>query len=144
MSVVSSSTGRRPTYAEGQIKDEHVGVEMLLVSTVVSSREVGCGGPPEVRVDNLTTESDIERDTRLSSRPEPNLDSILLATGEGIVSTSNRVEIFAIRIRLGGLSSATLVEVEVGVAIRRGGVSVNTPVSDQRNWRADEQDTHPS
>ena len=133
MSIASLSTGRRPTYAEGQIKDEHVGIEIFLVSAVVSGREVGCGGPPQIRVDTLTAESDIGRDTRLGPRPEPNLDPILLATGEGIISTSNRVEIFAIRIRLGDLSFATLVEVEVGGTVRRGGLSVNTPVSDQRN-----------
>lgn len=143
MSVSSRSTGGRPTYTERQIKDEHVGVEMFLVFTVISSREVGCGGTPRVRVDGLTIVSDVEWDRRFSG-PEPNLDTILFATGEGVESASDCVEIFAVRIRGANPSSTTLVEVEVGVTVRRCGLSASTPISHQRRRRAEEGGTRPS
>lgn len=105
---------------------------MFLVVTVVSSREVGCGGTPKVWRDLLTIGSYIAWDAGRFSRPEPNLDTILLATGDGIESTFDCVEILAVRIRLGNLSSATLVEVEAGIAVRRYSLSVSTLVSHQR------------
>ena len=95
-----------------------MGVEVFLIPTVVSSREVGCGATPKVWVDDLTVELNIERDEKRSSRPEPNLDSVLLATREGVESTSIRVEIFAVRILFENLGTTTLVEVEVGVTVR--------------------------
>ena len=107
-------------------------VEMLLVPTIVSSREVGGGGTPKVRVDNFNIELNIERDKR-SSRPEPNLDPILLATREGIESASIGVEIFPVRTRSANVGPATLVEVESGVAVRRGGLSANILVSHQQS-----------
>jgi len=143
MSVLSRSTRGRPTYTERQIKDEHVGVEMLLVFTIVSSREVGCGGTPRVRVDGLTIVSDVGWDGRFSG-PEPNLDTILFATGEGVESTSDCIEIFAVRIRGANPSSTTLVEVEVGVTVRRGGLPVSAPISHQRSRRVEEGGTRPS
>lgn len=118
INISSFITEEEPTYAERQIEDEHMGVEVFLVPTVVSSREVGCGVTPKVWVDDLTVELNIERDEKRSSRPEPNLDSVLLATREGVESTSIRVEIFAVRILFENLGTTTLVEVEVGVTVR--------------------------
>ena len=106
-----------------------MGVEMFLVPAVGSSREIGRRSTPTVRVDELDVESNIERGLDLSTRPEPNLEAILLATGESVVPTSTSVEIFTVRTSSARLSSATLVEVEIHITIRRHGQSTNTPVS---------------
>ena len=76
------------TYTESQIEDKHVSTEVFLVPTALSSREIGCRRAPKVRVDTFEVFSNINRDKQLS-RPEPNLDAVILATYEGIVSTSN-------------------------------------------------------
>lgn len=106
---------------------------MFFVPAVVTSGEEGCGDTPIVRVDSLTVGLDIGRDRRRCSRPEPNLDPIILAAREGIESTSNVIEFFAIGIWAGSLGPTTLVGVEVGVTVCRGGRSVGTPVSNQRS-----------
>jgi len=95
---------------------------MLLIIAVVSSREICRGGSPKVRVDSSNVQSNVERDSR-SSRPEPNLDSIVLAPREGIESTFVGVEVFSVRIWSANIGAATLVEVETGVAVRRDGHS---------------------
>lgn len=104
-------------------------VEVLLVVTVISSREVGCGGTPRIWVDGVAIALDFGWDKKRCSRPEPNLDTILLATGEGVKSTPDFVETLAIGIRTKSLSSTTLVEVEIGVTVGRDGLSVGAPVS---------------
>lgn len=120
-----------------------MGVEMLLVPAVVSSREIGRGGTPRVRFDSLTVVSDIHRDKRGSSRPEPDLDAILLAAREGIESTSARVEILPVGTRMANSGSTTLVEVNPGVTVRRGGLSVSTPVNHQHSRAPEKGRAHP-
>jgi len=116
-----------PITAERQIKDDHVGVEMVLVIAVLSSGEAGCRGAPPVRVDGPEVFPDILWDTERLPRPEPNLDTVVLATREGVVSTSNIVETFAVRIRDDNLGPATLVEVDVCIAVCRDGLSKLMP-----------------
>ena len=108
---------------------------MVFVIAVVSSGEVGCWGAPPVRVDGLGVFPDILWDMVRPPRPEPNIDTIILAAREGIVSTFNIVEILAVRIRSNDLGPATLVEVDVGITIRRDGRSVSVLVSHERSWR---------
>ena len=111
---------------------------MILVIAVVSGGEVGCRGAPPVRLDGPEVLPDIVWDTERLPRPEPNLDTVILATCEGVVSTSNIVEIFAIRIWSDDLGPATLVEVDVCIAVRRDGLSVNVLVSYERSRRMEE------
>jgi len=119
------------TYTESQIEDEHVIIEVLLVPAVLSSREIGCRRAPKVRVNTLKVFSNIDRDKRYSW-PEPNLDAVLLTTREGVESTSTRIEIPAVRTRTANLGTATLIEVEASITVRRDGRSANSPVSCQR------------
>lgn len=111
---------------------------MILVIAVVSSGEVGCRGAPPVRIDGPKVLPDIVWDTERFPRPEPNLDTVILATRESVVSASNSVEIFAIRIRSDNLGPATLVEVDICVAVRRNGLSVTVLVSHEHSWRMEE------
>ena len=108
-----------------------MGVEMFLVPAVGSSREIGCRSTPMVWVDSLTVEFNVKRGKHLSPRPEPGLETILLATGESVESASASVEIFTVRAASANLSSATLVVVEFHVTVRRLGQSTNTLVSYQ-------------
>ena len=113
-----------------------MGVEMFLVRTVVSSWEKGRRGTPPIWVDCVAVGEDVGRNFERPPLPEPNLDAVFLATCEGIESTSNRVETFAIRIRVVVLGSATLIVVVIGVAICRGGHSASTLVSRRSvGWR---------
>ena len=100
---------------------------MVLVPTVVSGREISRWYTPPVRVDGLAVELDVARGA--SSRPEPNLDTIILATRQSVESASVGIEIRTIGIRTEDLGTTTLVVVEVGVTVRRGGVSTAVPVS---------------
>jgi len=115
-----------------------MGVEMLLVPAVVSSREIGRGGTPRVRVDSLTVAPNIARGKRGFSRPEPDLDAVLLATREGVESTSARVEVLTVRTRMANSGSTTLIVVDIGVTVRRGGLAMGTPVSHQHRRVAEE------
>jgi len=103
---------------------------MLLIPTVLSSREMGCRQAPKVRVDALKVFSNIHWDKQ-RSWPEPNLDPVLLATCEGVESTSSRVEILTVRTQMVDLGTTAFIEVVVGVTIRRSGCSASGPVSDQ-------------
>jgi hypothetical protein len=95
-----------------------MGVEMFLVPTVVLSWEICRRDTPPIRVDGITVPSNIKRDKQRSSRPEPNLDAVLLATCEGIEPTSAGVEVLTVGTRTANLGSTALVEVGVGVAVR--------------------------
>ena len=119
------------TYTEGQIEDDHVITEVLLVPAILSSREIGCRWTPKVRVNSLKVFSNIDRNKR-HSWPEPNPDAVLLATREGVESTSTRIEIPTVRTRTANLGTATLIEVKAGITVRRDGRSANSPVSCQR------------
>ena len=91
---------------------------MLLIATVVLGWEICRRDTPPIRVDSITVPSNITRDKQRFSRPEPNLDAVILATGEGIQSTSAGVEILTVRTRTANLGSTALVVVGVGVAVR--------------------------
>jgi len=108
---------------------------MLLVPTVLSSRKIRCRLAPKVRVNTLKVFSNINRDAQCSW-PEPNLDAVLLATCEGVESTSSRVEILTVRTRMADLGTTAFVEVVVGVAIHRSCGSASGLVSDQRSEMA--------
>jgi len=143
MRITPSSTEVKPTYAKRQIKDKHMCIEMLFVPAVVSSREIGRGGTPRVRVDGLIVASNIGRGKQDFSRPEPDLDAILLATRESVESTSARVEILTVRTRMANLGSTTSVGVDLGVTVRRDGLAVGTPVSHHHSRVAGEGSAHP-
>ena len=117
------------TYAKRQIEDKHVGIEVFFVPTVVSGWKIGCGRTPEVRVDDPEVVSNTERDEQRSSRPEPNLDAVLLASGEGIESASARIEIQTVGTCAANLGTTTLIVVVVGITVCRDGCSARTSVS---------------
>lgn len=119
---------RTPTYAERQIEDKHVGVKMLLIVAIASGREVGRGRAPRVWSDSIFIPLGLGR-SGPTPWPEPNLDAILLATCEGIDSTSNRVETFTVGNRLGILGSTTLVIIDRGVTVHRDSGSASAPIS---------------
>ena len=100
-----------------------MGIEVFLVPTVVSSWEVGCRGTPKVRVDNPKVVSNAKRDKQRSSRPEPNLDAVLLASREGVEPASTRIEIPTVRTLSANLGTATLIVVIAGITVRGDGRS---------------------
>jgi len=99
---------------------------MLLIIAIASGREVGRRGTPRVWSDSILVPLDLKR-SGPTPWPEPNLDAILLATCEGIDSTSNRVETFTVGIRLSITGSTTLVIVGRGVTVRRDSHSSYDP-----------------
>lgn len=96
-------------------------VEIILVFTIVSSREVGCRGAPQVRIDGPLVEFNVGRGKEIFSLPEPNPDAIFLAAGESVKSAAEGVEILTVRRCRGDLSTTTLVVVELSVTVRREG-----------------------
>ena len=102
---------------------------MLLVIAVVSGREVGRRGPPQVGVNNLLARSNVGWDSESPSRPKPNSDAGILATCEGIESASCGVELLTVRARCANSGSTASVGVDPDVTVRRDDFSASIPVS---------------
>lgn len=121
------------TYAEGQIKDHHVRVEVAVIVAEVTDREIRVGDTPaRIRGDaRRTAEHELQRFLCLGTvraadvcrhggivpPPEPNLDPFVARARHDVVAAAEGVEDGAVRCAHRRSSSTALVEVCGGVAV---------------------------